>query len=440
MQRKTTFRITILAALLLVALGSPQTQAQSMGSSNMMFSPYTMYGIGDLISQGSASQMAMGGVGLATRNPFEINYLNPASLSVIPRNSALFSFGARGNNYYSKTAYASTAYNNFDVSDIGFAVPLARGVGLAFALQPVSAVGYNSKEIETTSESMEDVGPTVYQYNGEGGISQVSIGLGVTVVKGLSLGANLLYYFGNMDRYHTASIHPLLGQGTQYANIVSSDRQHISKVLYNLGLQYSIRVGKSSDITIGATYQPRSNISVDRKELIAAEKGRVVDTIKFSKYNSSLTVPTKIAAGVSYNTSKLSVSFDYSTQNWQDAFTTPQENNITLRSQDSYRIGAQYCPDRNSIKSPLKRWTYKAGVHYTTSYLMKDDVQLNEIGFSFGADIPLKRGSMSKISLGFDLGTRGTTRVGQVKENYFKIFAGITIFGDDMWFFKPKFY
>ena len=45
------------------------------------YSPYSMFGIGDISKQGSAYNMSMGGVGIATRDKRAVNYLNPASVT-----------------------------------------------------------------------------------------------------------------------------------------------------------------------------------------------------------------------------------------------------------------------------------------------------------------------------------------------------------------------
>ena len=45
------------------------------------FTPYSIFGIGDIQTQGSAYNLGMGGVGIATRNKRVINYINPASIT-----------------------------------------------------------------------------------------------------------------------------------------------------------------------------------------------------------------------------------------------------------------------------------------------------------------------------------------------------------------------
>lgn len=432
-------RIIILVVALSALCGIQNATAQGTGSGNLVFSPYTMYGFGDLLPQGSASTMSMGGIGVALRSSYEINYLNPASLSAIPQNSALFSFGARGTNNYSKTTFTKTAYNSLDLSDVGFAVPLYRGIGLSFSLQPLSAVGYNSTAIDDNSDIVGNIGRVKYDYWGEGGINQVAMGLGVVVVKGFSLGANLIYYFGNIDRYYNATIIPMLGQETIYRNVKSSDRSHVSHIGYSLGAQYSVRVGRANALTLGVTYQPNTNLKAERTDEQMLVYEGMVDTVSYSKSKYAMSIPAKLAFGLSYSSKKLTIGVDYSQQNWKGSFELPSDQGITLRTQQDYRIGLSFVPDRVSVTSALKRWTYKLGAHYTTSYLMKDNTKLNDMGVSLGADIPLTRKSPSKISIGFEYGQRGTLKIGQVKEQYFKVYAGLTLFGEDYWFFKQKF-
>jgi hypothetical protein len=67
------------------------------------YSPYSMFGIGDISKQGSAYNMSMGGVGIATRDKRAVNYLNPASVTSREEKSFMADFSVRqGNRYYSQ--------------------------------------------------------------------------------------------------------------------------------------------------------------------------------------------------------------------------------------------------------------------------------------------------------------------------------------------------
>ena len=52
-------------------------------SSLNTFSPYTFYGIGDFATQGPGYIRSMGGAGIGFRNSLKINYMNPASYSIL---------------------------------------------------------------------------------------------------------------------------------------------------------------------------------------------------------------------------------------------------------------------------------------------------------------------------------------------------------------------
>ncbi|MDE5944638.1 MAG: hypothetical protein K2G93_03520, partial [Rikenella sp.] len=93
------------------AVGEARGQMSSLNA----FSPYTMYGIGDMAVGGSAFNRAMGGVGIAGRDPHAFNYRNPASMSVLPRQSAIFNFAGEGKNIYAKDGNTSTSYNTFNI-------------------------------------------------------------------------------------------------------------------------------------------------------------------------------------------------------------------------------------------------------------------------------------------------------------------------------------
>ena len=69
-------KILILLALVVSAL-----PARGQNEAYNSYSPYSMYGIGDISKFGTAYNKSMGGVGIATRDKRNINILNPACCS-----------------------------------------------------------------------------------------------------------------------------------------------------------------------------------------------------------------------------------------------------------------------------------------------------------------------------------------------------------------------
>ena len=156
----------IIRAALAVWLALP-VAAQAQSSSLNAFSPYTFYGLGDFSTQGPAYMRSMGGVGVGYRNSMKINYINPASYSLLGRKTFLFNVGIEGNNTYSKTAEAKTSHNSFNVRDIALAMPLGRGVGLGVSVTPLSSVGYRVQMEDTDPLLLANDKYVVYNYLGE---------------------------------------------------------------------------------------------------------------------------------------------------------------------------------------------------------------------------------------------------------------------------------
>ena len=110
------------AGALLVVSVSATAQTSSINA----FSPYSMYGIGELQTPGVTAMRSMGGVGLGMRSTLMVNPLNPAAYSMTPQQGFLFDFGIEGANFYnSQHKYgtagqttARTSYNTFNFHNL----------------------------------------------------------------------------------------------------------------------------------------------------------------------------------------------------------------------------------------------------------------------------------------------------------------------------------
>ena len=93
------------AGALLVVSVSATAQTSSINA----FSPYSMYGIGELQTPGVTAMRSMGGVGLGMRSTLMVNPLNPAAYSMTPQQGFLFDFGIEGANFYNSQHKYGTA-------------------------------------------------------------------------------------------------------------------------------------------------------------------------------------------------------------------------------------------------------------------------------------------------------------------------------------------
>ncbi len=432
---KHSTNIRLLGALILTLVS---TGALAQRSSLTTFSPYTLYGLGDMAVGGSAFNRPMAGVGLGARSATSYNYLNPASLSAVRQHSALFTIGGEQQNYYSKTATSSTSFNTANLHDLGFAFPLAKGIGMGFSLTPVSSVGYSSRIIDDNPDIVENLGSVVYDYAGEGGISQVAMGIGAVLAKGLSAGINFQYWFGAIDRRFNAQPYSVLSSDV-YHGIFSQAAQNYSAMLFSFGAQYTFALNDHSVMTLGATYQPAKTTSVRNRLEVMNVLNTQIDTVGFEKFHKDMRIPSKVAAGLFYQTSKWNVGLDYNRQDWEGAFDVVLEDHITLRAQEEYRLGASFTPNRYDIRKALNRWTYKVGVRYGTSYLEKDGYTMHDAAVSLGFDFALKRNSASRFGFGVEGGRRGTPTQGQIQESYLRFFIALGFLGEDYWFVRQKY-
>ena len=67
MLKKTAIRMVIVVAALLVTLPAHELRAQTI-LSDVSFSPYSLYGLGDPVRQGTSYSLSMGGIAIGDRN------------------------------------------------------------------------------------------------------------------------------------------------------------------------------------------------------------------------------------------------------------------------------------------------------------------------------------------------------------------------------------
>ncbi len=425
-------RIVICVVLSMASLVS---QAQIEGALSS-YSPYTMFGIGVLSVGGNAASRAMGGVGIAARDKYEFNYLNPASLSAIPQRTAIFNFAGMNANYYQAYNNNKNAYNGTTLHDLGFAIPLGKGIGMGVSLTPLSSVGYSTMVVNDNADIIGNIGRAIYSYWGQGGISQLSTSIGAQLFTGFSVGATMHYQFGSIDREWKSQIFSFI-EDEDYRSIRTLETTQVDQLQFSFGAQYQVRVGSDDNLTIGATYNLAKQGEFDRKQLSYTEGSMFKDTVAFGQTVFPATMPEKIAGGIYFSNPKLGVGLDYSYQNWAGAFDMPE--GMTLGEIHDYRFGMKYTHDRQSLRSFFHRITYKAGARYSTSYLIRDGHQPTTWAVSAGFDMPLKSRNFSALNIGVEYGERGA-RGAILKESFFNVVFGLSLFGgDDMWFVKRKF-
>lgn len=425
---------------LVMAFASLFTFAQSGTNS-----PYSQYGFGILSDQGNSFNRGMNGVGIAISQHNQVNYLNPASYSEIDSLSFIFDAGMSLQMTNFKEGNVSKNAKNADFEYAVAGLRMAKHFGFAFGIIPFSNVGYN---YSTSGEiKHQDSGSTTTYtntYTGTGGIHEVFIGMGWMPVKGVSIGVNGGYLWGELER----TMSNVYSDG--YTNSLTKTYAFsVSNYKLDFGLQYTANLNKKDAIRIGATYGLGHKLAADPTLKIQTTNSQtaVADDTTFTAKNA-LELPTQIGVGLAYtHENKWNIAFDYTLQQWSKVSYPQYVSNATSSSykatngvfnnRHKFNIGAEYCqnPEGRTFSSRIR---YRFGASYTTPYLKINGKEgPKEIGVSCGIAFPIVNAYNNRSILNISAQWVNSSAKDLITENTFRINIGLTF--NERWFAKWKF-
>ncbi len=429
-----------IASFVLVLTTSMGAIAQQ--TETAVLNPYSQYGLGSLSTLGTAATKGMGGAGIANRERFMMNLLNPASYNATDRQNVLFSASGSGTNNYLKSDGKTNSHNYFSLGHVGMQVRLSKKFGFGFVIAPYSDMGYEISKTVAQNDVITDIGNVRYDFTGSGGVAQFKAGFAGEIFKGFNLGINYVYYVGSFDKSSYSVFSNYVGT-MPHMNIYESYSSEVSVSSFEVGAQYRTKVGELAWLNFGATFQPKATSNLETSEIIANGYSSSAlsdyNIIKDEEYFEKYYIPMKMGFGVNYITSKLSVSLDYTFEGWDGSFPDNKDLTVSYQDRNVIRLGAQYIPNRFDIRSTLKRWSYRAGFSYGNSYVVKNGVKTNDIAASLGLGIPIEKDWFSEISVAAEFGQSGTLSSNLVRNNYIKLNIGIT-FAARRWFVRFKYY
>ena len=398
---------------------------------NATTSPYSRYGLGDLEPYSTGRSTAMGGATLASRYALQINSANPASYTAIDSLNFLFEFGLKGTFTNYKTEISSMKSNdiNFNYFMMGFRINdwMAATLGIL----PYSNVGYNILQ----NGDVENTGAYQTIYYGDGTISDAVLGLAIQPHKYVSAGFNLNYRFGNLNRnselYFAESDLYLL---QRYS------RLRIRDFGLKFGVQGIIPMEKDKQLILGLVFENKPAYTGFESDIVQKNisySSSVDQDTLFSRTEErgKIVFPMTLGFGLSYTKKDVyEINFDYYYQQWSDATFFGSKSEF-LTDLNKFAFGVEWIPEKYSIRSPLKRVAYRAGVKYEQTYHVFDGHQINDFGITFGFGIPIYR-SNSTINISAEFGRRGTTNYNLVRENYAKVNLSANL--HDLWFIQRK--
>ena len=404
---------------------------------NNTSSPYSQFGLGDIVNKGFGQNSAMGGIGIGLRSGINQNNINPASLSALPIQRFRFQIGLKDKVTRFKSSKAEATINDINIDYLSMWFRFTKWWQSSFSVNPYSNVGYNILD----AKDYPTIGNVETYFFGSGGINQFNWSNAFKFGKHLSLGINSSYLLGSLTQTRTV----IFVDDQDAINTQSEKKISINDFYFNYGIQYYNKLNTDYNYTLGLTFDNKTDINATNNILTGSTYGKytnsindniLVDTLEYIEdQKGSLTIPTKLGFGFSIRKSdKLLLGADYSTQDWSSTKFLGKSD--SLSNSNSFKFGVEYTPDWNSVTNTYKRFHYRFGCHYTNTYIKIYGEQLKDYGISFGLGIPLRR-TNTLLNISFELGQRGTLDNNLIKEDYAILKLNLSL--SDIWFIKRKF-
>lgn len=399
-------------------------------------SPYSQYGIGVLTDQSSGFLRGMNGAGIGFRQGNVVNTLNPASYSSVDSLTMIFDLGLSGQftNFRESSSTGSTSVNAKN-ADFEYAIGSFRllpRIGMAFGLLPYSNIGYKY----VTSTWLDNTNGTITEtYQGNGGMHQLFLGAGWQVSKPLSVGVNVSYLWGDIEKTVSNS-------NTTYINVLARNYSaNVSSYKLDFGVQWQKLVNKLDLLTVGATVGVGHKLKGDAKCDIINVSNK--DTTTYTVADG-YSIPMTYGIGASWrHTDKLIVNVDFAMQQWgkvdyPDVTTSGKYELQSGLLKDRYEAkgGLDFVPDANARKF-YKRVHYRLGAGYATPYYKINGADgPKEISVSAGFGIPLQNSYNNRSILNVSAQWVQRSASNLINENTFRVNIGLTF--NERWFAKWK--
>lgn len=404
---------------------------------------YSRYGLGERTTTLSSQAQGMGGAGVALSSPSYLSGGNPANWGnqLLTRFAAGYRF--QGNRLTDKAGNHSTLGTS-DIEYFHLAFPiLDRHIGLGLSYQPYSRMAYRVEE-EKTIPAVDSLAKTTYttSYEGRGGIQHLDAGLGFKVGKNISFGGAVRVYTGQLETI----------QRTSFSDTANFTERLITENtrLYGLGGVFGVqfeKFGLGNDpnraIYAGLAYTTPAEFTTRRTRILGEDD--IVDTLGVT-LNGTTRIPASFTGGLGMKVNEhLMAVADVMWEPWTSFSSTLKYGgylpNVASATQfrDRLRIagGVEYLPaGRDFRTSYFRRASYRAGFYWDQGNIQpKAGYFLDTKALTAGISLPTRKLG-SQVDVNFELGVRGTTSNGLVRDVFFK--TGVALNVGEKWFNRFK--
>ncbi|WP_140937781.1 hypothetical protein [Sphingobacterium lumbrici] len=437
MYKKIKADTTKKAFTIIIGIGLAMCSLQAFAQKSTSHSPYSRFGLGQMREDLLPQTRSMAGISAGVRYQAGLpilNIANPASYSAFSR--TILEAGLYGNITQLAKGSATDNTGDFAFSHIGIGIPLAKAGGIAFGLIPYSDVGYNSSEF-----SIYDTLTYKKSISGEGGVNKAFVGYGLSPIKGLSVGANVGFLFGNLSDIAQVEF----PYSFDAYNTRKQETRLIRGATIDYGIQYFKSLGRKMNITVGYSGSLNNTINSKTTRLETRIEPSLNDDFQNIAKDTSLfevgvnrKINLPLKHNIGFTLSKgynWMIGADFKYTDWSNFQT--REGEIKLGGNYGVAIGGQFKPDPTSIKY----WNvvdYRLGFRYNQTQLRLNNNDIADMAVTVGLGLPLSESNFgrtfSRINVSAEFGQQGTLNNNLVRERYININLGFTI--NDTWFIR----
>lgn len=416
-------------------------------------SPYSRYGIGNLVPQGNILNRGMGGISAGYSDGATLNYTNPASYGRLYYST--LDIGAQVDTRVLKSTSPegkfTTANAVISYLQLGFPLLLGNkkaaerkmGWGVNMGLKPVSKINYKIQK----DSRLSDIDSLTTLYEGTGSVNEAFLGTGIQIKK-FGFGVNMGYLFGNKS-YGTRLI--FINDSVNYLKSNSETKTSFGGLSLNMGAQYAIELKKNDTVKgvvrIGAygSLQKKYNASQDvLRETWSFNAGtgatdHLDSVFEKNEQKGKVQLPSTFGIGFTVEKEHWVYGVDFETTTWNNYRFYDQADQV--KNNWTVKAGFQYYPASNNSRKYGQFIKYRAGVSFGPDYIVADK-KLPQFSVSAGAGFPLKlrqafyetQKSVMNVALAY--GRRGNNN-NNIRENIMHISVGFSL--NDIWFRRYKY-
>lgn len=433
-------------------------------------SPYSRYGLGDIMPQTNINTRALGGISAGYADAISVNFNNPASYSQFQVLQAQRSRQVEqgrvildvGINLDNRTLIQPNTPNKFTSSDLLFSylqlgIPIRKNWGLSFGLRPISRISYRINRNEQLYDPATGAGidSAITQFKGSGGTYLPTIGMGFGTntekTSSVSAGFNFGYLFGNRQTTVLRSLMSLSSPDSlAYQSADFTTNTSYGSIFLNAGLQYQLRFNKSTLLRLGVAGNWKQTLKASQDILrqtftfgTSGEELRVDSVYENNGVGGQIIYPASYTAGFVLQQTKENLSgwllgLDFTQNKWSQYRYFGKSDSV----QNNWRlsIGAQFNPRPKG--NYFSNVTYRFGFFTGPDYIKFQNTNLPQLGATFGLGLPIPnfnmaaRGQYTQLNVALEYNQRGNNS-SILKENLFRVSFGINF--SDLWFSKRRF-